>query len=252
MSGMESNDQKAAPPRQYDVFATTQWSVVLSAGRNSSPDSKRALAYLCESYWYPLYVYVRRRVNNVDDAQDLTQAFFVHLLEMGTVARADRTRGRFRAFLITAFKNFLANEWQKARAEKRGGHKLRLSIDLDAGESKYQIEPAHELTPEKLFERRWVTTLLDQVLDRLRSELEEAGKANHFEHLKEGLTGDSEAIDYRQAAAALGITPTAAKQAAYRLRKRYRQLFREEVARTVADESEIDEEIGRLLVTLGN
>jgi RNA polymerase sigma-70 factor (ECF subfamily) len=125
-----------------------------------------------------------------------------------------------------------------------------LSLDLDAGESKFQLEPAHELTPEKLFERRWVTTLLDRVLDRLRAELADAGKAEHFERLKEGLTGDSESTDYKQAATALGMTPAAAKQAAYRLRKRYRQLFREEIARTVADEAEVDEEIGRLLELL--
>lgn len=225
--------------------------MVLAAGNLQHENARQALSQLCESYWYPLYAYVRRRVNNVDDAQDLTQSFFAHLLEKGAVARADRTRGRFRAFLLTALKNFLANEWEKAGAEKRGGHKLKLSIDFDAGESKYQIEPTHELTAEKLFERRWVTTLLDQVLDRLQTELEEANKAEHFEHLKQALTGDSQAIDYEKAATALAITPAAAKQAAYRLRKRYRQLFREEVACTVEDESEVDQEIGQLLATLG-
>ncbi|MCA9257658.1 MAG: sigma-70 family RNA polymerase sigma factor [Planctomycetales bacterium] len=231
-------------------FATTQWSIVLAAGKIDDRDAQAALSKLCESYWYPLYAYVRRRVQNVADAQDLTQAFFVHLLEQGAVARADRTRGRFRAFLLTTIKNFLANEWQKQHAEKRGGQRLQLSLDFDTGESRFQLEPTHDLTPEKLFERKWVTTLLDRVLWRVQAELEDAGKQEHFEHLKAGLVGDSEAVDYEQAAAALQITPAAAKQAAYRMRKRYRQIFRDEVARTVADESEVDEEIGRLLATL--
>jgi len=232
-------------------FATTQWSVVLAAGNVGRHEARIALAQLCETYWYPLYAYVRRRVGNVHEAQDLTQAFFSHLLEKQAIARADRDRGRFRAFLVAAFKNFLANEWGKARAEKRGGGKAPLSIDVDSGESRYQIEPSHELTPETLYERRWVLTLLDRVLDGLRIELAEAGKAEHFEQLKGALTGQPTAADYDRAAKALKISPAAAKQAAYRMRKRYRQLFREEVARTVADEDEVDDEIGRLLATLG-
>ena len=231
-------------------FVTTQWSIVLAAGKPEDCNAEAALSQLCESYWYPLYAYVRRRVGNIDDAQELTQAFFAHLLEKGAVARVDRSRGRFRAFLLTAAKNFLANEWQQRRAQKRGGQIVKLSLDFNAGETKFRLEPAHELTPEKLFERRWVTTLLDLVLDRLHAEMADAGKREHFEHLKSGLAGDSETVDYQQAATALGMTSAAVKQAAYRLRKRYRQLFREEVARTVADESEVDEEIGRLLATL--
>ncbi len=232
-------------------FATTQWSVVLAAGDSRQPEARRALSQLCEAYWYPLYAYVRRRVKNSADAQDLTQAFFAHLLEKGAVARADRARGRFRAFLLTSLENFLVNEWEKAGATIRGGRTVKLSIDLDAGESKYRIEPAHTLTPEKLFERRWVTTLLEQVLARLRTELDDAGKVEDFEHLKEGLTGDCRTLDFKKVAAALGTTPAAAKQAAYRLRKRYRELFRQEVARTVADASEVDEEIRRLLAAVG-
>jgi RNA polymerase sigma-70 factor (ECF subfamily) len=181
----------------------------------------------------------------------MTQAFFFHLLEKQVIARADPSRGRFRAFLITSLKNFLANQWKKAGAEKRGGGKAKLSLDFDSGESRYQIEPSHELTPEKLYERRWVLTLLDQVLESLRTELAEDGKVEHFEQLKGALTGEATAADYQRAAEALEITPTAAKQAAYRMRKRYRQLFREEVARTVADDSEVDDEIGRLLEVLG-
>jgi RNA polymerase sigma-70 factor (ECF subfamily) len=232
-------------------FATTQWSIVLKVGDPGSGVARDALARLCESYWYPLYSYVRRRVENVHEAQDLTQAFFSHLLEHHAIVKADRDRGRFRAFLLTALKNFLANEWDKARAEKRGGGRAVLPLDFEAGESQLAREPVHELTAEKLYERRWVLTMLRQVLETLQSEWTAAGKAAHFELFQEALTGDSSAIDYDRAAAALSITPAAAKQAAYRLRKRYRELFRGEVARTVEHESEVDDEIGRLLKILG-
>ena len=231
-------------------FATTRWSIVLAAGQAVSPESRRALESLCETYWFPVYTYVRRLVPDVEDAQDLTQGFFIHLLDKDAVAKADPNRGRFRAFLLTALKNFLANEQQKARADKRGGGKAPLSLDFESGESRYQIEPSHALTPEKLYERRWVLTLLDQVLDSLRKELAEAGKAPQWEALKMALTGEMTIVNYEQAAAALGITAAAAKQSAYRLRKRYRELFRQEVARTVADDAEVDDEIGRLLETL--
>lgn len=199
----------------------------------------------------PLYAYVRRRIADVHEAQDLAQAFFSHLLEKQAIGRADPDRGRFRAFLVAALRNFLANQWEKARAEKRGGGKTLLSLDVHSGESRYQIEPAHELTPETLYERRWVLTLLDQVLGRLHTELAGSGKAEHFDQLKGALTDQFTAADYDRAAKALAVSPAAARQAAYRMRKRYRQLFREEVARTVAVEDEVDDEIGRLLAILG-
>jgi RNA polymerase sigma factor (sigma-70 family) len=231
-------------------FATTQWSIVLAAGDGRAPDSRQALASLCEAYWLPVYAYVRRLTPSAADSQDLTQGFFAHLLETDAIAKADPERGRFRTFLLTAAKNYLANERQKARAEKRGGGKAPLALDFDAGESRLTIEPAHELTPEKLYERRWVLALLDQVLDSLRNELAAAGKERHFEKLKGAIVGEVTEAVYEQAAEALGITPAAAKQSAYRLRKRYRELFRQEVARTVADEGELDAEIGRLLEIL--
>jgi RNA polymerase sigma factor (sigma-70 family) len=231
-------------------FATTQWSVVLAAGGSDNSDGRDALAQLCESYWYPLYAYVRRRVNNVDDAQDLTQGFFAYLLDKQTIAKADCDRGRFRAFLLTALKNFLTNEAEKARTEKRGGGRPVLSLDFDSGESRYSIEPFHQLTPECIFERGWVLALLKQVLDRLQLELIEAGKAKHFELLKDTLTEEANADDYERSAQALGMTSAAVKQTAYRMRKRYRQLFREEVAQTVAHENEIEDEIGHLLQAL--
>ncbi len=236
------------PPRQ---FATTQWSIVLAAGGREKKLAGDALARLCESYWYPLYAYIRQRIPHVHEAQDLTQAFFVYLLDKQTIAHADPNRGRFRAFLLTALKNFLANEWDKARAAKRGGERSPLSLDLYCGESKFQIELSHDLTPERLYERRWVLTLLDQVLESLRSELIQAGKEDHFEIFKGAITQEATAEDYDKAAQALGLSPAAAKQAAYRLRKRYRELFRAEVARTLGADENLDLEISRLLECLG-
>lgn len=206
---------------------------------------------LCQAYWFPVYAYVRRHTSLPEDAQDLTQGFFTYLLAQDAICKAHPERGRFRAFLLTALQNFLANERDKARAEKRGGGKAALSLDFDSGESRYQIEPSHELTAERLFERRWVFTLIDQVLQNLKRELKDDGKELHFELLKGGIVGEVTSEGYEQAAAALGITAAAAKQAAYRLRKRYRELFRLEVARTVAEDAEVDDEIGRLLGILG-
>jgi RNA polymerase sigma-70 factor (ECF subfamily) len=246
-----STDQPDTPlHRRKRCFATTEWSVVLAAGDHQSSDAQQALSQLCETYWYPLYAYVRRRVESVHEAQDLTQAFFSHLIEKDAIAKAQPDRGRFRAFLLTALKNFLANEWGKARAEKRGGGKAELSLDFGSAESRFQIEPFHELTPEKLFERRWALTLLNQVLENLRSELAQAGKRHHFEQLKVALTGEATADDYTRAAAALGITPAAAKQAGYRMRKRYRELLRQEIAQTIAHEEDVDDEMRRLLDNL--
>ena len=253
MRGMSSSDSADGTIRpRADGFATTHWSLVISAGRPDEPAARQALAELCEAYWYPLYAYVRRRVGSVPDAQDITQAFFTHLLEKQTIGRADRTRGRFRAFLLTALNHFLLNEWEKARADKRGGGRAMLSLDFDSGESRYRLEPLDELTPETLYERRWVLTLLEEVLERLRRELSETGKTAYFEPLKIAITGDATAADYGRAAKRLGLTVPAAKQAGYRLRKRYRQLFRAEVLRTVVDETEVDPEIRRMLDVLAS
>ena len=220
---------------------------MLAAGQGDSRQSRQALESLCQAYWLPAYAYVRRHVARVEDAQDLTQGFFAHLLEHDAITKADPVRGRFRSFLLAALTHFMANERDKARAAKRGAGAVVLSLDYDAGESRCQIEPFHDLTPEKLFERRWVLTLLDQVLHSLKLELAEAGKGHLFEHLKGAILGAMPQADYATAGAALGMTPEAAKQSAYRLRKRYRQLFRQEVARTVAADAEVDDEISRLL-----
>lgn len=232
-------------------FATTHWSLVCAAG-DAGSQANEALAKLCAAYWYPLYAYVRRRVANAHEAQDLTQAFFTHLLENQAIRIVDRSRGRFRAFLLSALQNFLVNEWAKARAKKRGGGVACLSLDFEQAESRYQLEPVDTLTPEKLFERRWIMTLLDQVLARLQSEMAAEGKGEHFERLKGTLAGDGSAASYDSIGAALGVSAAAAKQAAYRFRKRYREIFRTLVAATLADEADIDDEIGRLMEVLGS
>jgi RNA polymerase sigma-70 factor (ECF subfamily) len=231
-------------------FHTTHWSLVLAAGRESSPDSRRALAELCEAYWFPLYVYVRRRVGNADDAQDLTQEFFARLLAQNAVAAADPDRGRFRSFLLASLKNFLANEWDKGQAKKRGGGQAPISLDFAKADSRYDLDPADNDTPERLFERQWTLTLLEQVMSRLREEHVAAAKLMQFDVLKSFLTGGKSAGGYGEAAKKLGVTEAAAKAAAHRLRKRYRELLRNEIAQTVAEPDDLDDEIGWLFRSL--
>jgi len=231
-------------------FATTHWSVVVAAGRQSSPQAREALATLCQTYWYPLYVFVRRQGFSAEESQDLTQEFFARLLEKDFLALVDREKGRFRSFLLAACKHFLSNERDKARTKKRGGGREPISIDVDHAEGRYRLEPAHDLTPEKLFERRWAMTLLDQVLALLKNESVQAGKADQFDHLKAFLTGDKGQTSYREAAENLGMTEGAAKVAAHRLRKRYRTLLREEIAKTMSDRDSIEDEIRELFRAL--
>lgn len=231
-------------------FATTRWSVVLAAGRKSDPSSDRALADLCQSYWYPLYVYVRRRGVDTDAARDLTQEFFARLLEKNYLAVAQPERGRFRAFLLTALKNFLANEWERRRAQKRGGGKAILALDFDAGESRFHNEPAHNDTPERLFDRQWALAVLDSCLTRLRGEFATQRKEQEFAQLKNFLTGEA-AASYAVVAQELGMTEGAVKVAVHRLRRRYRELLRAEVAQTLAEPAEVNDEIRCLFEALG-
>src|SRR6266849_6835069 len=195
-------------------FATTHWSVVVAAGHRSSPQAREALATLCNTYWYPLYVFVRRQGFSAEGAQDLTQEFFARLLEKDFLALVDREKGRFRSFLLAACKHFLSNERDRDRAKKRGGGHEVISFDVAHAESRYRLEPAHDLSPEKLFERRWAMTLLDQVLALLRNESVQAGKADQFDHLKAFLTGDKGQTSYHDVAEKLGMTEGAAKVAA--------------------------------------
>jgi RNA polymerase sigma-70 factor (ECF subfamily) len=240
----------SSDPPPHDQFHTTEWSVVLRAGRPDDSDAATALARLCERYWYPLYAYARRRTGNVHAAQDLTQAFVARLLETNAVGAASPDRGRFRAFLLTALKNFLTNEHERAGAQKRGGGLRRLSLDFDSGETRYAMEPRDDATPERLFERRWAFEMLDAVMARLAAEHASAGKSESFEVLRATLVGDREAQPYAEIAQRLGTTPEAARQAARRLRLRYRELLRDAVAQTVADPSEIDDEIRSLMTAL--
>ena len=232
------------------MFATTRWSVVVSAGRESSPDSRRALESLCETYWYPLYAYVRRRVPDVAEAQDLTQAFFAELLEKNYVAAATPQRGRFRSFLLTAFKHFLSKQWEKGKAQKRGGGQTRISLDFESADSTFTVEPASGLTAEQIYDQQWAVALLARIMQRLENELERAGKAKQFEELKGYLIGEHAGTTYAQAAEKLNMTEAAAKKAGSRMRRRYGELLREEIAQTVEGLEEVEGEIRKLFATL--
>jgi len=232
------------------AFVTTHWSVVLTASRSDTTRSRDALARLCQTYWYPLYAYVRRLGNAPPDAQDLTQEFFARLLEKNYLVGADESRGRFRSFLLAALKHFLANEWDKARAQKRGGGQIPVSIDLAAAETACRFEPADTATAEKIFERRWALTLLEQVLRRLREEYVRSGREKWFEQLKPTLTEASRAVRYAEIALRLGTSEGAVKVAVHRLRQRYREMLRAEIADTVASPGEVEDELRNLFAAL--
>jgi RNA polymerase sigma-70 factor (ECF subfamily) len=236
--------------RAGDPFATTHWSLVLAAGERGSAESERALEMLCRAYWPPLYVYARRRVADVHQAQDLTQGFFARLLEKKFLADADPGRGRFRAFLITAFKHYLSKEWDQARAQKRGGGRVSFPLDFAWHESHSGVAAA-DLSAEQLYERQWAITLLDRVMRRLQREMERAGKGRQFQALKE-LIGGSQETSYQTVAAELGINEAAARMAASRLRGRYRELLRDEIVQTVSTPEEIDDEVRHLFAVFGD
>ena len=244
-------DNTAPPSHEPRPFATTRWSLVAAAGRGASPESAQALALLCETYWYPLYAYVRRRGHDPHEAQDLTQEFFARLLERRNLRAADRQRGKFRTFLLASLQNFLSNEWRKEQAQKRGGGKLPVSLDFKAGESRYTLEPSHELTAERVFERRWALTLLDQAMTKLRDEFTASGKAELFEALQGSLGGEAVLAPYAELALRLGTTEGALKTAAHRLRRRCRELLRAEIAQTVARAEDIDAELRELFSAVG-
>jgi len=233
------------------VFATTHWSVVLSAADASAPGAQEALEKLCRIYWYPLYLYVRQRGHEQHDAQDLTQEFFLRLLEKQYLAQVDPCRGKFRSFLIVAVNHFLANQWDRAKAAKRGGRITFVSFDEALAEQRYAIEAATDASPEKTFERRWAVTLLGQVLVRLRDEFAQAGKIQQFESLKIFLSGEKPSVSYAELAARLQTTEAALKMAVLRMRQRCGELLREEIATTVADPQQVEEEIRCLFAIMG-
>jgi RNA polymerase sigma factor (sigma-70 family) len=231
-------------------FATTQWSLVLSAADRSAAAAQEALARLCSIYWYPLFTFVRRRGYSADEAQDLTQGFFTRLIEKGDLGDADRSRGRFRTFLLTSCEHYLANERDRAHAVKRGGGVTPLPIDLAGAEERYQRALSHAETPERLFDRQWCLALLGSVLDDLRAEYSAAGKGRLFDRLATFLTMDDDAGSHDDAARDLGMTAGAVKVAVHRLRRRYRDALRGRVAQTLEREEDVDEELRHLLKTL--
>jgi RNA polymerase sigma factor (sigma-70 family) len=247
------SDTTPAPSSASEArFVTTHWSVVLSAGGKDTTRSRTALARLCQTYWYPLYAYVRRRGHSSHDAQDLTQEFFARLLARDSLAAADPSRGRFRSFMLAAMNHFLANEWDKARAQKRGGGCEILSLDLAAAENRYDLEPADSASPDKAFDRQWALALLDEVLTQLEEEYRSEGKATLFAALKQTLTGTRESQPYAFLADQLGMNEGAVKVAVHRLRKRYRELLKAEIGNTVTTPEETSEELRYLFATLAH
>jgi RNA polymerase sigma-70 factor (ECF subfamily) len=232
-------------------FGTTHWSVVLTAGRSDTTQAQAALETLCQTYWYPLYAYMRRRGHSPEDAQDLTQEFFARLLAGNWVGDADRAKGRFRTFLLTALNRFLANEWDRQHALKRGGFAPVLSIDEELAESRFASEPAHNLQPDVLFERQWAMALLERTVARLREEYAATGRARLFECLQGCLAKDESALPYAEIAVRLNLTEAAIKMAVQRLRARYREILRAEIADTVSSPEEIEEEIRHLFSAFG-
>lgn len=234
-------------------FATTRWSVVLAARADtSSPGVHQALTTLCETYWYPLYGFLRSRGSSAEDAQDLTQAFFARLLEKHALRHADPSRGRFRSFLLASLKNFAANERDREIAGKRGGGAPMLSLEIESAEGRFQMEPPTDETPERVFDRRWALTLLDRVMSRLQAEMTaRSEKPSSFDRLKIYLTGDVPHLSYAETASELGMSEGAVKVAVHRLRRRFRDLVRDEIAHTVSSPEDIEDELRHLWSSVG-
>ncbi len=232
------------------VFATTHWSVVLAAGHNSAPGAQEALEKLCRTYWYPLYAFLRWQGKTDEDAQDLTQDFFARFLEKEFIGLADPGRGRFRSFLLACLKNFSAEQHRHACRLKRGGNQTIVSWDGLTAEQRYLAEPRNESAPESLYEKRWALTLLETALERLGSELASAGKERIFAELKGHLWGEPSAVSYAELSGRLGMSEGALKVTVHRLRQRFRELLREEVAHTVARPEEIEEELQYLIAVV--
>ena len=244
MTGISSSNPKP------DRFATTQWSVVIQAGKSTSQDSREALASLCNLYWLPLYAFAKRKTHSTHEAQDLTQAFFAELLEKNYVAAADKSRGRFRSFLLTAFKNFSSKQWEKANAKKRGGGAQQVSLDFQKADSTISFADSDGLTAEQIYDKQWALTLLERILHRLEQEYAQKGEQATFDILKGHVIGDHSGVTYQDSAKRLDKTEAATKKMASRMRHKYRQFLREEIAQTVETESEVDDEISKLFAIL--
>lgn len=233
--------------RGVAAFRTTHWTIVLGAGGPGGIEKREAFAQIYSDYWYPLYAYIRRRGHSPTDAEDITQDFFLHLISYDSLDGLVREGGKFRTFLLRLLDNFLANEWHRNRAQKRGGGQALLSLNIAEGESRYALEPPDCNTPETLFEQQWVFTLLAKVLEYLNAECETAGKGKLFADLRLHLQGERPGPPYAEVAAQHGMTEGAVKVAVHRLRQRYGELLREEIARTVGGPDEVDEELRHLI-----
>lgn len=233
-----------------DIFATTHWTVVLAARQSDSPQASVALEELCHTYWYPLYAYARRQGHSREDAEDLTQGFFARLLEKNYLDDASSEKGKFRSFLLMAMKRYLANEWDRASSQKRGGGTPPLSLDWQDAEMRYQINPADSLSPDKLYDRAWAVVLLEHVITRLRDEHHLEGKAGLYDQLKPYLMMGKNEIPYAQAAAGLKMSEGTLRVAVHRLRRRYRELLREEITQTLAQPAQAEEEMQALFSAL--
>jgi DNA-directed RNA polymerase specialized sigma24 family protein len=231
-------------------FTTTHWSVVLAAGETANPTAEVALEKLCRNYWYPLYAFARRSGQSEENAKDLTQSFFARLLREKYVRQAQRERGRFRNFLLTYFKHFAADEWDRETALKRGGGCEILSFDAETAEKRYHLEPVDEVTPDKLFDRRWAFATLEEAARLLRKEYQDAGRGDLFDKLQAFLSGDLEDAGYSEAAAKLSMSENTLKSHVRRLRLRNREILREVIANTVASPDQIDEELRDLSAAL--
>ncbi len=242
------NSASSKKPR----FATTHWSVVLAAGKSSSPDQKQALETLCRGYWFPLYAYLRQRGYSTHQAEDYTQAFFTHILEKHDLQTADPKYGKFRSFLLIRLKYFLSDERDRAKAKKRGGGRKIICLGFQNAEDQYTLEPADQLSPEKLFEKSWALTVLERTMERLENEMAKKDKKKLFEHLKIYLTTEKDIIPYRNMAKKLKMAEGSVRVTVHRLRRRYRKILRDEIAQTVADEDQIDEEMGHLFDALAH
>lgn len=233
-------------------FLTTRWSVVLQAGRDEGEKTKAALSELITTYWYPLYAYVRRRGHSADDAQDLTQAFFTRLLEKNVVGVADPQRGRFRAFLLGSLKNFLANEWDRVTAQKRGGGRTVLSLDFEFADERFKREPVSRLTPEMEYERNWALAVLERALKRVETIYAGRGKTRLFECLKPALVSPEDDTSRRTMAEQVGMTEGAVKVALHRMRNSFRECLRDEIAETVGGSRDLDDELRALIEALSH
>ena len=247
-----SDDKRPAGLAGNSHFLTTHWSVVLKAQQDDTGLAEQALAELCRCYWYPLYSFVRRQGRSPEDAEDLTQEFFARLLEKNYLTSVQREKGKFRSFLLMALKRFLAKQWQKDHAQKRGGDFSMVSFDAGLAESRYGSEPTHDLAPDLAFERQWASVLLELVMTRLRQEYVGTDRGQLFSALKGAIAREKDSGSYQDIGKRLGMSEAAVKMAIQRLRRRYRELLREEIGKTVADPGEIEEELHHLFATFNS